>query len=60
MDYEEAILERYDELCSEFEDEHGRQPTQAEGLKLYEKAQSATDDALCSRGDALRKEAMGE
>jgi hypothetical protein len=59
-DYEMAIEERFEELCEDFEEKQGRPPTNDEKYKLYSQAKDATDDALASMGDAMRKEAKGE
>lgn len=60
MDYKEAIQEMHDELCFEFEEERGREPSQEESMELYEIAQDKYESKMAALGDWMRKRAMGE
>lgn len=60
MDYKEAIQEIHEDLCFEFEELHGRAPTQKESLDLYEEAQDKYHSRMEAYGDYLRKQEKGE
>jgi hypothetical protein len=60
MDYKEAIAEIHDELCYEFQEQHGREPNSKEYMDLYDQAQERYQNKMAEYGDYLRKREMGE
>ncbi len=60
MDYKEAIAEIHDELCYEFQEKHGREPSSKEYMDLYDQAAEKYQNRMADAGDYLRKRMKGE
>ena len=56
----EAMFPYYEELCAEFEEKHGREPTSDEDGKLWDKARDRMMDSAMAQADSLRKRNRGE
>ena len=60
QDYKDAVIERFEDYCFEFEDKNGREPTEAERLQLWKDAEEYVVEKACAYADYLRKQERGE
>lgn len=53
MSYKEDTFMEYEYMVERFEEEHDRQPTQAEGVELWKEAEELANDKREARAEML-------